>query len=474
MKIKRICGIIVLDLKEVIALAKYNFGFDADGVLFDTEEFQLSEEIQSYVKEKFGYNLIDKTGYGIKAAYGCTSEEEIKIWIPFIIKYSLFFKARPWIKETIDALRKEGHKVYIITSKACALNKDIKGFMVKFLFELGLEFNGIHVDGIEYCSLENSEEDKKKACEKRDIRLMVEDKKENIAYLSRYIPVICMDTLNNEGEIFNEAVSRVQDGNTLYAEIMRRIASWENTENIFTRVQLKTKEEKQMMSLEERNAYYDALSDYYKSLPYHEKKSQYHDAAIRLIGALVSQVFRYKYHPQVIGREHLPNEKGYIYVCNHLCDKDMIFLLSELRNKLNQWRPLIKKEILEEAVGILFRIGDSVFVKRKNPKDRTLALQEMAKHLAHGKNVLIFPEGTYNKTDGNLKDFTGCSHVYLSQVFQKEIVNLAITKDYTKSPLLRIDEPYIVSRDVTIEEANDDSYERLSALVEKNKQLQKR
>ncbi len=93
--------------------------------------------------------------------------------------------------------------------------------------------------------------------------------------------------------------------------------------------------------------------------------------------------------------------------------------------------------------------------------------------LANYYNVLIFPEGTYNRTDNNLKDFQGSSHVYLSQAFERPIVNMALTKDYSVSPILRIDEPYVVSRDITLEEAQTDSYNRLSALVEKNKRLTK-
>lgn len=452
-------------------MEKINIGFDADGVLFDTELFQLSKTIIEYMKKTYNLEVVNENGYRIKEIFNCSEEAELECWKHIIVKYSLFYKARPWIKETIKMLRQEGHKVYIITSKACALEKNINGVGVRLLFELGLKFNGIYVDGIEYCDLKNSAKAKEEACKKRNIRIMVEDNKENIAHLSQTIPVLCVDTLNNKGEKFGANVTRVQDGNDIYANIKRLISVITGEENIFKSCNLKTKEEKKNLSIEERNVYYNRLIEYYKNLPYNHKKTAQSELAIRIIAKIVSEFFDRKYKPIVIGKENLPKERGMIYVCNHLCDKDMLLLLCELRGYLYQWRPLIKQEVLDETVGILFRIAQSVFVKRNEQKSRHLSTQEMAKHLVHNHNILIFPEGTYNRTKNNLKDFTGTSHVYLSQVLQKPIVTMALTKDYNQSPVLRIEEPYVVSRSISLDEAQEYSYQILDNLVEQNRRL---
>ena len=70
-----------------------------------------------------------------------------------------------------------------------------------------------------------------------------------------------------------------------------------------------------------------------------------------------------------------------------------------------------------------------------------------------------------------MKDFQGVSHVYLSQVLRRPIVNMALTSDYSTNPILRIDEPYIVPRTMSLADAKEDSFNRLSSLVEKNKKL---
>ena len=85
--------------------------------------------------------------------------------------------------------------------------------------------------------------------------------------------------------------------------------------------------------------------------------------------------------------------------------------------------------------------------------------------------MFIFPEGTYNRTKNNLKEFNGVSHVYISQVTQAPIVNVAL--DYSKKPIMRVDKPYVVSRDISIEQAKIESFNRLSSLVEENKKLAK-
>lgn len=447
-----------------------NIGFDADGVIFDTELFQLSAQVVKFMKEKYGLEVVNENGYRIRDIFGCSDKIEMEFWTKFVIQYSIFFKARPFFSEMIKELKAQGNKIYIITSKACSLEKNYKGIAVRFLFELGLKLNGINVDGIEYCSLENSAESKLAACRKLNIDVMVEDYIENIEYLAQYIPIICVETKNNQNIRLSNVLT-AKDTNDIYAHIQRIISQKNKSQNIFSICELKSKEEKENMDVEERIKYYALLLEYYKNLPYNDKKTLRSEKIIRIIAKIYSIYFERKYNPIVIGRENIPKEKGNIYICNHLCDKDMLFLLSELKTELEQWHPLIKEEILGELSGLLFKVGDAVFVNRKNAKSRHISTQEMAKKIVHGYNVLIFPEGTYNKTGAALKDFTGTSHVYLSQMLQRPIVPMAITKDYTQSPILRIGEPYIVDKYIALDAAQYESYRKLENLVEENRKL---
>lgn len=448
-----------------------NIGFDADGVLFDTESFQLSSKVKKHIKNKYNLDVINENGYGIKDVYGCDEKVEIDIWTRFIVQYSLKFRARLWMKETISKLRSEGNKIFIITSKACALEKSIRGFVVRFLFEVGLKIQGIYVDDIEYCSLQNSGEDKLRVCRQKKIDVMVEDKWENIETLSRELYVLCMDSQNNKEKEFNQNVYRVYDTNDVYVNIQKIIGMIEGTTDFINKHQLKSKDEKRCMDENALKEYYEWLKEYYMLLPFNNRHINRSEQNVRFLAKLYSSYFLCKYNPIIIGKENLTNEKGVIYICNHLCNKDMLFLLYALHNNNTQWHPLIKREILNEKTGLLFEAAYSIFVNRNSQKDRHIATQELAKLLVRGYNVLIFPEGTYNKTGNNLKNFEGVSHVYLSSVLGKKIVPCALTGDYHSRPVLRIGEAYLVSNTISLEEALKESYLKLDQLVEQNKQL---
>lgn len=448
----------------------YNIGFDADGVIYDTELFQLSNEVIDFMKNEYGLDVVDPNGYGIKDVFGCSREIELDFWEKFVIKYSLIYRARTWAKEVIDKLRKEGNKVFIVTSKACALERSYRGIGVRLLFELGLKLNGIKVDGIEYCDLNNSAESKLAACERLGISIMVEDAVENIDKLCQNIDVVCMNTLNNS-MMKNDKVVRADDMPDVYVNVQKIISSRRSTISSVPIIRNLSIEEKEALTIDEKNNYYDSLIDYYSSLPFDKKLMDKRESSIDAIARMYSKHFFSKYNPIIIGMENIPKEKGFIYVCNHLCDKDMIFLLCALKGKQFCWHPLVKREILDEKAGVLFRTAQSAFVKRDNKRSRSSAMKDLFIMLSNYYNVLIFPEGTYNKTENNLKDFQGVSHVYLSQVLKRPIVNMALTSDYSTKPILRIDEPYIVSRDSSIREAKEESFARLSSLVEANKKL---
>lgn len=448
-----------------------NIGFDADGVLFDTEYFQLSSKVASYMKRHFGLDAVNVNGYGIKDVFACGENIEMKFWTRHIFYYSLLFRARPGAGETINELKRQGNKVFIVTSKACALEKNYKKVVVRLLFRLSLLLNGIHVDGIEYCSLTNSAQDKLEACRRKNIRVMVEDKKENIERLSEELFVLCFDSRNNQGE-YNSNTFRVHNFDEVYANIQRHIGEITNKSNVFTQFTFKSQKEKKILNDTEKEKYYEWLKNYYSQLPFNKKHIVSSENIINHLNRIYVPFFYLKYKPIIIGTENVIYQKGIIFVCNHLCDKDLFLLLYGLYGNGIYWHPLAKKEILFKKIGFLFNLAYSVFVDRSNSSSRHSATQEMAKLLVNGFNVLIFPEGTYNKTNELLKEFSGVSHVYLSQILQKPIVNCALTKDYKSRPVLMLDKPYVVPRKLDIGEAAKDSFLRLSALVEKTKKYQ--
>jgi 1-acyl-sn-glycerol-3-phosphate acyltransferase len=105
---------------------------------------------------------------------------------------------------------------------------------------------------------------------------------------------------------------------------------------------------------------------------------------------------------KTIGREKLEKGKAYVYTCNHASYLDSPAIIVAVPQ---QSRPLGKVEILKYPVfGIMFRyIG--VTVNRSSPRSRIESLELIKKKLLQGINILIFPEGTMNKTEKTLLPF---------------------------------------------------------------------
>ncbi|MDD3048808.1 MAG: lysophospholipid acyltransferase family protein [Bacilli bacterium] len=442
---------------------KKNIAFDADGVLFDTELYQF-KKAPKYFKKKYNMDLINENGYGVKEMFNCSDEQEKDFWTKHGINYSLFFKAIKHIAEMIQKLIAEGYKVSIITGKGGAFDKHI-GKIVRFLFELSLKLNKIKIDkkDIHYCSHANSAEEKAKICEDLNIDIMVEDKKETVAELSKKIEVLCMNTKNNQ-DCNGENITRVYNPNDIYTEIKQR-----NDDNYFKQL---SKEEKSELSSADLKQYYKELREYYLSLPFNKENLRKGERHFKLISTFMGTVFNLKYHPKLINKELLPKKNGYILVSNHLCNKDSKLLLTTLRN--HPWHPLAKIELSKGLIGWLHNEIETVYVDRSDSRNRKEATREMSKILLNDGNILIFPEGTYNKTENNLAPFAGVGAVYLSQSLDKHIVPVTITNKYNKGqrPMARVLEPIKIGIEEDLEEANSRLRNIMNDAIEENKQIE--
>lgn len=105
---------------------------------------------------------------------------------------------------------------------------------------------------------------------------------------------------------------------------------------------------------------------------------------------------------EVLGREHVKRGKSYIYVSNHTSFLDIPGLLLALPG---QFRPLAKKELLKIPVfGWIARTA-AVIVDRTNHDSRVKSLEKLSQTLSKGIPILIFPEGTQNRSGEVLQPF---------------------------------------------------------------------
>ena len=114
-------------------------------------------------------------------------------------------------------------------------------------------------------------------------------------------------------------------------------------------------------------------------------------------------IYKLLYPHKIIGRENLPEKENFILVSNHFSMIDIV-VVSEFFKK----RPYMlgKKELMKHKL-----IGKLLIAYGLIPIDREgvdiEALKKCFSVLKEGASLVIFPEGTRNKTDDELKEIKG-------------------------------------------------------------------
>jgi len=107
---------------------------------------------------------------------------------------------------------------------------------------------------------------------------------------------------------------------------------------------------------------------------------------------------RYEFH----GRAYFRKDQSYIFVSNHTSFLD----LPGLRMLIpGEFRPLAKKELLKIPVFGLIARGATVIVDRSSGESRKKSMDRLKKILAEGISILLFAEGTQNRSREILHPF---------------------------------------------------------------------
>ena len=97
---------------------------------------------------------------------------------------------------------------------------------------------------------------------------------------------------------------------------------------------------------------------------------------------------------KIYGKENLP-EGSAVVVCNHLSIIDSVYFVK--LNLHENFSIIAKKELFDnKLVGKILKSYGAVAIDRDNPDVKTLI--SVIKNLKNGEKVLLFPEGTRNKT----------------------------------------------------------------------------
>jgi 1-acyl-sn-glycerol-3-phosphate acyltransferase len=102
------------------------------------------------------------------------------------------------------------------------------------------------------------------------------------------------------------------------------------------------------------------------------------------------------------GRENFAKGKAYIYVSNHTSFLDIPGLTMLLPG---QFRPLAKKELLKIPVFGWIAKSAAIIVDRSSHESRKKSMDRLKLFLHDGISILIFAEGTQNRTTNILQPF---------------------------------------------------------------------
>jgi 1-acyl-sn-glycerol-3-phosphate acyltransferase len=104
----------------------------------------------------------------------------------------------------------------------------------------------------------------------------------------------------------------------------------------------------------------------------------------------------------MIDRQKIRKGQSYIYVSNHTSFLDLPGIAMAIRG---QFRALAKKELLKIPVfGWITRVT-CVVVDRSSNESRRKSMDHLKKILGMGVSILLFPEGTQNRTQEKLQPF---------------------------------------------------------------------
>lgn len=107
-------------------------------------------------------------------------------------------------------------------------------------------------------------------------------------------------------------------------------------------------------------------------------------------------------HYKFYGRENFRKGQSYIFVSNHTSFLDIPGLTLLIPG---QYRPLAKKELKKIPVFGWILQAAAIIVDRSSPDSRKKSIDRLKKALKDGLSILIFAEGTQNRTKEILQPF---------------------------------------------------------------------
>lgn len=403
-----------------------NIAFDIDGVLTDFEWF-LNVYGTRYFSKKFHMDakVVNPETSKIAERFGYGQKEETAFYTRYLLWYARKMPIRENAATTINMLREEGHKVYFITARALANHDNLVGQLMRSILKNWLRENRVEYDGIHFVSMSDSAEEKRKLCEQLQVDVMVEDDPKNIREISKVCRVVCMLADYNKSLLdVNHALD--------FGEVYRYIH-----ESQYADFNVLTYQERALLSQEETVSYFQKLSQYYKKLPFDKDYLRQRENHLRKMVPIPRFFVNSIFGIRIVQGSIPQGTSGAIFVCNHRRSLD-VYMCYCILNK-TMARILTKREYEERMIGRLMKYAGIIFIKREDKKSGKMVQNLMIQTVMHGGNIVLFPEGTRNRTEEVLLPFK-YGAVYMAQVTGAPIIPITIDRISKREHVVRIGE----------------------------------
>ena len=143
---------------------------------------------------------------------------------------------------------------------------------------------------------------------------------------------------------------------------------------------------------------------------------------------------------RVIGIENIPEEGRVILAGNHTNNLDSPLIMRVIKRKIHF---IAKKELLDSKLGFIYKRLGIIPVDRKSHNNKE-SLDKAIDCLNNGEIIVIFPEGTFNKTEYIVKPFR-IGAVYLASNSDSPIIPFAIKGEYKwfrRNIIIEFGKPY--------------------------------
>ena len=184
----------------------------------------------------------------------------------------------------------------------------------------------------------------------------------------------------------------------------------------------------------------------------------------KFLKPILGLIFKFYYHPKVIGKENIPKDGSIIMAGNHKHVMDQCGVIISTKRVIHY---MAKKEYFDSKFAWFFKKMGCIPVNRSIHDEN--AKNEALNVLKDGKALGIFPEGTRNKTKAFLLPFKfGC--VSMAKKTDSYIVPFSVTGDYkfrSKNLVYRIGKPFKVTN-MELKEANKRLEKAIGNLMKKS------